>query len=150
VVVAGGDDDIGWAVAEGRQHGIRRVIPLRVAGAFHSPLMEPAARRLQIALGAITVESPVFPVWSNATGLPHGDDVGRGLVDQLTSPVRFAESLQAMAEAGARQFVHIGPGDVTAGLARRSVKEAETYVVSSLDEAAAVADRLGATTGGSQ
>jgi len=150
VVVAGGDDDIGWAVAEGRKHGIRRVIPLRVAGAFHSPLMEPAARRLHAVLGAVESGSPAFAVWSNATGLPHGEDVIGGLVGQLTAPVRFAESLQAMAAAGVRQFVHIGPGDVTAGLARRSVQEAETYVVSSLEEAAAVAERLGATTGGAR
>jgi malonyl CoA-acyl carrier protein transacylase len=84
------------------------------------------------------------------SGEPHGDDVTEALVHQLTSPVRFADGLRSMAGAGVDHFVHIGPGDVTAGLARRSVQEAETSVVSSLEEAAAVASEFGTvTTGGS-
>jgi [acyl-carrier-protein] S-malonyltransferase len=147
VVIAGGDDDIAWAVAEGKDHGIRRVVPLRVAGAFHSPFMEPAAQELSIALAAVPSAAAAFPVWANVTGAPHGDDVTEALVRQLTSPVRFADGLRSMADAGVDRFVHIGPGDVTAGLARRSVQEAETSVVSSLEEAAEVASELGAAGG---
>jgi [acyl-carrier-protein] S-malonyltransferase len=142
VVVAGGDDDIAWAVTAGPEHGIGRVMPLRVAGAFHSPFMEPAARRLESALAAARLGEPAFPVWANATARPHEDDVVETLLLQLTAPVRFAASLEAMAVAGASQFVHIGPGGVTAGLARRSVGDAETFVVSTLEQAASVAAAL--------
>jgi [acyl-carrier-protein] S-malonyltransferase len=84
-------------------------------------------------------------VWANATGAPYGDDPGALLLRQLTAPVRFAASLAAMAAAGIRRFVHVGPGDVTAGLARRSVEGAETLVVSRLDEVDAVAAALDAS-----
>jgi [acyl-carrier-protein] S-malonyltransferase len=65
------------------------------------------------------------------------------LLAQLTSPVRFEESLRAMAAEGIETFVHIGPGDVTAGLVRRSIEGGETHVVSSLEEAGRVAERIG-------
>jgi [acyl-carrier-protein] S-malonyltransferase len=145
VVVAGGEADIAWAAEHGREHGVRRVIPLKVAGAFHSPFMEPAAGALAAAVGAVEFGSAAFPVWSNATAAPHGvagDAVAAVLLEQLTAPVRFDESLTAMAESGVTRFVHIGPGDVTAGLARKSVEGADTFVVSSLEDVVAVAAAL--------
>jgi [acyl-carrier-protein] S-malonyltransferase len=152
VVVAGGEDDIGWAAETGRAHGIRRVVPLRVAGAFHSPLMESAARGLESALAAARPGHSAFPVWANVSARPHAGDVVEALLRQLTNPVRFSESLRGMAAAGITRFVHIGPGDVTAGLAKRSVGGAETFVVSTLEDAAAVAAALlapqGSTGGG--
>lgn len=121
VVVAGGADDVAWLGDMAPDLGLRRVMPLKVAGAFHSPFMEPAAARLGRALDAIDFRPPAAPVWANATAQPHGADIATGLRDQLTAPVRFAESLQNMAQAGAETMIHLGPGDVTAGLARRSV-----------------------------
>ncbi|MBU1226318.1 MAG: ACP S-malonyltransferase [Actinobacteria bacterium] len=144
VVVAGGSDDITWAAEHGRDHGVRRVIPLKVAGAFHSPFMAPAAHDLTEAVSSTPMREPAFPVWANATGLPHTTDIGRGLLEQLTSPVLFERSLVAMAEAGITRFVHIGPGEVTAGLAGRSIEGCETHVVSTLKEAAVVAGAIGA------
>ena len=132
VVVAGGSEDVEWAVGAAGGHGIRRVVPLKVAGAFHSPFMAPAAEELAAAVGAVEPGRPAFPVWANATAAPHGDDVGAALVAQLTAPVRFLETLAGMAALGIRRFVHVGPGDVTAGLARRSVEGAEVLAVSSL------------------
>lgn len=138
VVLAGGADDIDWAADHGRDFGVRRVVPLKVAGAFHSPFMAPAAGRLASVLGSADFRSPGFPVWANVTAEPYGD-VAQLLLEQLTSPVRFSASLEAMAAAGITRFVHIGPGDVTAGLARRSIQDSETYVVSTIEEAAEVA-----------
>ncbi|HUG74527.1 MAG TPA: ACP S-malonyltransferase, partial [Acidimicrobiia bacterium] len=142
VVVAGGVEDIAWAVESASEYGIRRVVPLKVAGAFHSPFMEPAAAALAEAMGEVVFAPPSFPVWANATAAPHGDSIGDTLLAQLTAPVRFGDSLSAMAAAGVDTFVHVGPGDVTAGLARKSVEGATTLVVSSLDDVAGVAASL--------
>lgn len=146
VVVAGGHDDLAWASEHAAAHGVRRVIPLKVAGAFHSPLMAPAAEALQRAVSAAAFSAPSIPVWANATARPHGADIGAGLIAQLTAPVRFVETLQGMASEGVTTFVHVGPGDVTAGLARKSVEGAEALAVSSLGDVAAVAARIGAAS----
>ena len=140
VVVAGGTDDLAWASAHASAFDIKRVIPLKVAGAFHSPFMATAAAQLGEALAGASVARADFPVWANATALPYTGDVAGTLVAQLTSPVRFADTLAGMAAAGVRRFVHVGPGDVTAGLAKRSVQGAEAITVSSVaDVPAAVA-----------
>ena len=143
VVVAGGVDDLLWAAEHAGDHGIRRVVPLKVAGAFHSPVMAPAATMLRSAVESTAFVPPAFPVWANATARPHDRGVADALLAQLTSPVRFAESLIGIAATGIETFIHVGPGDVTAGLARRSVEDTEVIVVSSLDDIAAAADRLG-------
>lgn len=142
VVIAGGSADIDWAVANASEFGIRRAISLKVAGAFHSPFMESAAEALGGAIEHIDLGESEFPVWANATARPHEGDTADLLVTQLTATVRFAASLQAMASAGVEAFVHVGPGDVTAGLAKRSVESAEAFAVSSPGDAAAVSDRL--------
>jgi [acyl-carrier-protein] S-malonyltransferase len=134
VVMAGGAADIEWVVANARELGVRRAIPLKVAGAFHSPYMESAAVELGDAVAGTSFGSPAFPVWSNVAASPHAENIGPALVAQLTGPVRFGESLQAMAATGIGSFVHVGPGDVTAGLAKRSVEGTETVVVSSLED----------------
>lgn len=143
-VVAGGSGDIAWAAEHGREFGVRRVMALKVAGAFHSPFMAPAADDLATALAAVRFGEPAFPVWANATAAPHSGDVGAALLEQLTSAVLFEQSLRAMAERGITTFVHIGPGEVTAGLAARSIEGSETHVVSTLEEAARVANAIGA------
>ena len=144
VVVAGGAADIDWVVETAREHGLRRAVPLKVAGAFHSPFMAPAATELADAIASTEFEDPAFPVWANATARPHGADVGAALVEQLTATVRFVETLENMAAAGVERFVHVGPGDVTAGLAKRSVRGTEVHVVSSLEQIDAVAEVLNA------
>ncbi len=141
VVVAGASGDIEWAMDNVREFGIRRAIPLKVAGAFHTPLMEPAADELARALAGSDPATPQFPVWGNADAAPAADVVD-SLRRQLVSPVRFADSLRAMAAGGIDTFVHIGPGDVTANLAKRSVEGATVHVVSTLDAAAEVAEAV--------
>jgi [acyl-carrier-protein] S-malonyltransferase len=142
VVVAGGADDIAWVVGIAGERGLRRAVPLKVAGAFHSPFMAAAVADLADTIASVEFEEPAFPVWANTTAAPHRADVGAALLAQLTAPVRFSEMLQNMAAAGVDRFVHVGPGDVTAGLARRSVRGAEALVVSSLDQVDAVAAAL--------
>ena len=141
VVAAGGVEDIEWVVDNGRDLGVRRAISLNVAGGFHSPLMAPAADALSSALNEIDYGDAAFPVYANATAAPI-DDVAENLHAQLTNPVRFEETLRNMLEAGVETFVHIGPGDVTAGLAKRTAKEATTHVVSWEEEASLVAAEL--------
>ena len=146
IVVAGGEQDIAWVVAEGRELGVRRAVELNVAGAFHSPYMEPAAQELAVALEAVAFTSPRFPVWANATAAPHRQsEFADALTSQLTSPVRFAESLAAMEGSGASGFIHIGPGDVTAGMAKRSTSDAATAVLNSADGSTEAAAALGAS-----
>lgn len=140
-VVAGGSDDIAWVVENGRDLGVRRAIPLKVAGAFHSPYMETAADELEVALLATRFAPPRFPVYANTTAAPV-TDVATNLGEQLVNPVRFAASLDAMAAAGVDTFVHVGPGDVTAGMVKRTVPDAGVLVVSFLDDIPAVAEAL--------
>jgi len=142
VVVAGALDDIAWVVEAAGKRGFRGAVPLKVAGAFHSPFMSTAAAELADTIATVEFGRTAFPVWANTTALPHGADVGATLLEQLTAPVRFAEMLENMAGAGVERFVHVGPGDVTAGLAKRSVRGAEVLVVSNRDQVDAAAEVL--------
>jgi [acyl-carrier-protein] S-malonyltransferase len=138
VVVAGADEDIAWLKASARELGVRRVIELKVAGAFHTPLMEPAADAFASALATASYAEPAFPVYGNVTAQPM-QEMAPVLREQLVSPVRFADSLAAMAMAGVDTFIHVGPGNVTAGLAARTVGDAMTHVVQAVDDVTDVA-----------
>jgi malonyl CoA-acyl carrier protein transacylase len=142
VVLAGADEDLEWLASHGRELGARRISPLKVAGAFHSPLMAPATAVLRETLYTVTPGLSSFPVWANVTARPSTlPEVCDLLARQVESPVRFSETLEDMAGT-IDTFVHVGPGDVTAGMARRSTSGREVLVVNDLDSAAAVADQL--------
>lgn len=141
VVVAGAVADVDWLRENARDVGLRRVMPLNVAGAFHTPLMAAARDRLRTALDETRFQSGNFPVWANFDASPTGDPAAT-LAGQLVGKVRFAESLTAMRATGIEAFVHIGPGEVTAGMAKRTVPDAATIVVSSLDDIPAAVDQL--------
>lgn len=141
IVVAGGTDDLEWLAANARDLGVRRAIQLNVAGAFHSPFMAQAADALSEALGRTSFAEPAFPVFANATAMPT-DDAGGTLADQLTSSVRFDETLTNLRASGIETFVHVGPGDVTAGLVKRTVPDAVIKVVSDLEQVRTVAEEL--------
>lgn len=144
VVVAGGEADLDWLAENGAHLGVRRVIRLNVAGAFHSRFMDPAASTLEAALGGIQFSDPEFDVWSNTTARPHRtEDIAANLVRQVVSPVRFSESLEGMSASGATSFVHVGPGDVTAGMARKTVPGAPVVIVSSIEQVGPAADAIG-------
>jgi [acyl-carrier-protein] S-malonyltransferase len=144
VVVAGGKDDIEWLVSNAGELGVRRAMPLAVSGAFHSGFMEPAREELASALVSAEIEVPRFPVWSNTTGLQHQADGIRGLLErQLTEPVLFLDSLLDMSATGIDTFIHVGPGDVTAGLARRTVGGATVQIVSEIGDIPAALEAVG-------
>jgi [acyl-carrier-protein] S-malonyltransferase len=133
VVVAGSLSDLDWLDAHGRELGVRRAIRLKVAGAFHSPFMEPAAGRVRTAVNGVRARRPAFPVYANVTAAPVEDHRVRELLAvQMVSPVRFTETLTNMATAGIDTFVHVGPGVVTAGMAKRTVAWANVVVVNEL------------------
>ncbi len=141
VVLAGKQDDIRWLIANARDLGARRAIGLKIASGFHSPLMDEAAAELSSALDAIAFGELEFPVWANYSAESSGH-VPTNLRSQLSNTVRFSDSLSAMRAAGIDTFVHIGPGDVTAGMARRTVTDAQVYTVSTLDDIPDVAAAL--------
>jgi malonyl CoA-acyl carrier protein transacylase len=115
------------AIAQARQRlraaGVK-AIRLPVSGAFHSPLMAPAAERFREALAAAEFVAPARPVFSCTAAAPF-EDVRAGLAAALTEPVRWRDTLAAMRDAGARLFLETGPGDVLTGLVRRTLPEAE-------------------------
>lgn len=141
IVVAGGREDLDWLEANARSLGVRRVIRLKVAGAFHSPFMAPAAESLATALASVAYGEADFPVFANATCEPTLDP-RTTLGQQLTAAVRFAEMLERIAESGVDTFVHVGPGDVTAALVKRTLRDANVKVVSSIEDARDVARAL--------
>lgn len=122
VVLSGDADACGRAEKVAADKGLRAVA-LAVAGAFHSPIMQPAAEALSTALAGVTIEAPRVPVLSNVTAEPHVDDAGSiraRLAEQLTSPVRWAQSFAAMAERFPETDVHeLAPGKTLAGMAKR-------------------------------
>jgi [acyl-carrier-protein] S-malonyltransferase len=138
VVISGSVDAIERAEAIAATRKIRAV-RLRVAGAFHSPLMEPAVAPLAEAIARAEFRSPRFPVASNVTGAPVSDpDEMRALLERhVVSPVRWERCARSLAAAGADTFVEAGPGDVLTKLAKRVVPEARAVAVGSPEDAAA-------------
>lgn len=126
IVVGGPPDAVERAVARAKEAGAQRVVSLAVSGAFHTSLMRPAADGMAQALAGCAFHAPTIPVISNVTGRPltSAAELHDELVAQLTSPVRWVDSVRAMAERGARVFYEIGPGRVLAGLVQRIVPDA--------------------------
>jgi [acyl-carrier-protein] S-malonyltransferase len=121
IVISGDVAAVEAACAAALEAGARRAVPLSVSGAFHSPLMTVARDGLAAALEAVDMRDPDFPVVANAAAEPIGEaEQGRRLlVEQLTSPVRWVESIGAMEEAGPDLWIELGPGGVLTGLLRR-------------------------------
>ncbi len=139
-VISGDPDAVTRAGEACKKRGAKRVIPLKVSGAFHSPLMGPAKNHLQLALERTAFSDPAFPVIANATA-EAVKDAGRArrlLADQLTAAVRWVECMQHAArigdEGGGSRFIEIGPGQVLAGLLKRIVPEANVVSLGTADE----------------
>lgn len=144
VVLSGTVGAIERAEGLAKARSAKRAILLDVAGAFHSPLMQPAADVFAQALSEVTLMAPAFPVISNATGEPVTDpqQIQTLLVKQIVSPVRWEASMQAAIRAGATQFVEFPPARVLTGLLRRIDKRATGLTVDDPDDFAKVADAL--------
>jgi [acyl-carrier-protein] S-malonyltransferase len=136
-VISGDPAGVTRAGERCKARGAKRVIPLKVSGAFHSPLMAPAVDGLREALTEASFADPMFPVIANASGeaVRTGVDAKRLLVDQLTAPVRWVACMQAAAGlAPGATFIEIGPGNVLAGLLKRIVPAAKTVTLGTADE----------------
>jgi [acyl-carrier-protein] S-malonyltransferase len=136
-VISGDPAGVTRAGERCKARGAKRVVPLKVSGAFHSPLMAPAVDGLREALSEATFTDPVFPVIANASGetVRTGVDAKRLLADQLTAPVRWFACMQAAdALAPGAIFIEIGPGNVLAGLLKRIVPTAKTVTLGTADE----------------
>ena len=118
VVISGTNAGIDAACEKLLAAGAKRALKLKVGGAFHSPLMEPAKEELTRAIEAADFHKPVCPVYQNVDGKPHTDpaEIKANLIAQLTAPVRWTQDVQAMIADGADEFVELGPGKVLQGL----------------------------------
>ncbi len=124
LVLSGAMDAVDAAVEAARDETGARARKLDVGGAFHSPLMQPAAAKLAAALKATPIGEPRFPVFANGSAAPFAD-VRRELSDNLLKPVRFRETLLALRAAGVDRFVELGPGEVLTGLVKRTLRATE-------------------------
>ncbi len=125
LVISGSIKGIETACEQLKAAGARRALPLKVGGAFHSPLMEPARIELAEAIHATTINAPMCPIYQNATAQPVTDPetIKANLVAQLTAPVLWTQIVQHMIADGADQFVELGPGSVLQGLVQKIGKE---------------------------
>lgn len=118
VVISGTMEGIDAACEKMLAAGAKRALKLKVGGAFHSPLMQPAQEELKEAIEAAEFKTPVCPVYQNVDGKPHTDpkEIKENLIKQLTAPVRWTYDVEAMIADGADEFIELGPGKVLQGL----------------------------------
>ena len=118
IVISGTNSGIEKACELMKEAGAKRALPLKVGGAFHSPLMEPARVELSEAIESTPFATPVCPVYQNVStiGETNPDTIKQNLIAQLTSPVKWTQSVQQMIADGATEFVELGPGSVLQGL----------------------------------
>jgi [acyl-carrier-protein] S-malonyltransferase len=136
-VISGDPDAVAAAGERCKAAGARRVLPLKVSGAFHSPLMGPAVPGLRAALEAVEFGEPAYPVVANATAAPVGtaEEARALLVDQLTAPVRWVDCMRTAARLHPdARFVEAGPGTVLTGLLKRIVPGATGLTLGTAEE----------------
>ena len=121
VVISGSLNGVEQACKALKEAGAKRALKLPVSGAFHSPLMQPAAERLQKAIMDTSFYTPIFPIYQNVSARAEKNKhiIQKQLLEQLTSPVRWTQSVQQMVADGATMFYEFGPGDVLKGLIRK-------------------------------
>lgn len=128
LVISGSVSGIEKACELLKAAGAKRALVLNVGGAFHSPLMEPARVELEAAINSTVFANPICPVFQNytATAVSDPGQIKKNLIAQLTAPVKWTQSVQAMVAAGATEFIEVGPGNVLQGLVKKIHKEAIT------------------------
>ncbi|MBO4875295.1 MAG: ACP S-malonyltransferase [Bacteroidales bacterium] len=124
IVISGSEDAIDVACEKMKEAGARRALKLQVGGAFHSPLMEPAREELAEAIMSTHFNDAKVPIYQNVDALPHrgANEIRNNLVSQLTSAVRWSDSVVKMHEDGANEFIEVGPGQVLTGLVAKILK----------------------------
>ena len=128
IVISGSNKGIEIACAKLTEAGAKRVLPLNVGGAFHSPLMEPARKELADAINNTHFTKPVCPIYQNVDAKPYTDPekIKNNLIAQLTSSVRWTQIMQNMIADGATSFLEIGPGKVLQGLIKKLNRDMDT------------------------
>jgi [acyl-carrier-protein] S-malonyltransferase len=150
VVLSGAQEALDAAAAKAKELGAKRAMPLNVAGAYHSTLMAPAGEALSKDLAAATIQAPAVPVVSNVTAQPHTgepDTMRDLLVQQVSSTVRWRESMGAIFDLGVETCFEFGPGGVLKGLVRRNDRKKKCLTVSNVEGVKAAAEALGAAAG---
>ena len=129
LVISGDVEAVNEACEKLKEAGAKRALPLKVGGAFHSPLMQPAKDELQKAIENTTISAPKCPVYQNVDAKPHIDaaDIKANLIAQLTSPVRWTKSVQNMIADGADDFTECGPGKALQGMIGRIDKTVNAH-----------------------
>jgi len=140
VVISGEAETVDRAGKLMTEAGAKRVVPLPVSGAFHSPLMAPAARELAGLLGAVKFRLPQVPVLTNVAAAPVSDPavLQEQLIQQMTSPVRWTAIMQSLAALGVEEALEVGPGNVLRGLARRAAPQVKVAGAGTAEELAAL------------
>lgn len=138
VAISGEKAAVEEAMALAKAAGAKLCVPLSVAGAFHSPLMEPARERLAREIEATHFTAPRLGVLANVDAAEHRDpaQLKKNLVQQLTAPVRWAAGMQKLVDAGYDEFVELGPGNVLAGLLKRTARSAARLSLGKVEELA--------------
>lgn len=128
IVISGTIEGVTAACEKLKAAGAKRALPLKVGGAFHSPLMEPARQELADAIKNTHFSKPICPVYQNVNAKPVSDpeEIKQNLIDQLTASVRWTQTVQNMLADGASSFLEIGPGSVLQGLIKKVSTEVET------------------------
>lgn len=126
IVISGNVEAVDAACEKAKEAGAKRAIRLKVGGAFHSPLMEPARAELAEAIENTEFHTPCCPIYQNVDALAHTDpvEIKGNLIAQLTAPVRWAQSVKHMVQDGADEFVELGPGKVLQGLVLKIDRDA--------------------------
>ncbi len=147
LVISGAAEKIAQACDLAKAKGAKRALPLTVAGAYHSALMAGAQPKLQSALSALKLQPPTVPVISNVTAQPHGNvaEIQKRLVEQVTSSVRWEESMRYLLAQGFTRFIELGPGKALSGFMKRIDSNAQMFNVADVDSLEATVKTL---TGG--
>ncbi len=134
LVICGASEKMAPACALAKAKGALRAVPLTVAGAYHSPLMASAQPKLEAELARVPISAPSVPVVGNVTGQPHGgpEAIRARLVEQVTSPVRWEDSMRYLVGQGFTRFIELGPGRALSGFMRRIDKTAQILNVEDL------------------
>ena len=135
LVISGAKNNLARAVTLAKDKGARRVIPLPVSGAFHTPLMQPAADGLSRIIAGLTFHQPLIPIIANTSAQPMttAEQVKEELLNQLCHGVQWQRSVEYMIKEGVSTFIEIGPGEVLSGLARRIDGKVKTVNIGSVD-----------------
>lgn len=129
IVISGSIKGIEIACERMKEAGAKRALPLKVGGAFHSPLMNPAKVELEAAINATAINTPKCPIYQNVDALPHTEpaEIKKNLIAQLTASVRWTQTVKNMAANGATDFTECGPGVVLQGLIKKIEPEVSAH-----------------------